>query len=48
MMDEHHAYLKKFTEQGDVLLSGLKAEGGGGVILVRFNVFDSQDYAKEW
>ncbi|MBR1627830.1 MAG: hypothetical protein IJ679_01015 [Lachnospiraceae bacterium] len=35
IMGEHHSYLKDHKDKGDVLLSGPKAEGGGGVILIR-------------
>ena len=44
IMDEHHAYLKSYKDKGDVLLSGPKKEGGGGIILVRLNNESIQNF----
>ena len=35
LLNEHHAYLKDYKDKGDVLLSGPKKEGFGGIILIR-------------
>ena len=37
LLNEHHAYLKGYTDRGDVLLAGPKKAGGGGIILVRLD-----------
>lgn len=35
-LDAHHAYLKSYFESGQVLVSGPKAAGGGGVMVIKF------------
>lgn len=35
-LEAHHAYLKPFFESGQVLFSGPKTAGGGGVMAIRF------------
>ena len=75
-LDAHHEFLQPFCDNGQLLISGPKTAGGGGVMLlkfeseeerkefcekdpfvtsgvqeyhvVEFNVFNVQDYAKEW
>ncbi len=37
LLSEHHAYLKAYKDKGDVLLSGPKKEGFGGIILIRMD-----------
>ena len=35
VLDAHHAYLKRFFDEGKILASGPKTGGRGGVILLR-------------
>ena len=35
-LDAHHAYLKPYFESGQVLFSGPKTAGGGGVMAIKF------------
>ncbi len=35
LLNEHHVCLRAYKEKGDVLLSGPKKEGPGGIILIR-------------
>ena len=37
VLDAHHAYLKRFFDEGKILASGPKTGGRGGVILLRLN-----------
>ena len=37
LLNEHHAYLNDYKDKGDVLLSGSKKEGFGGIILIRMD-----------
>ena len=37
LLNEHHAYLNDYKDKGDVLLSGPKKEGFGGIILIRMD-----------
>ena len=46
LLDAHHAYLKVYTDRGDVLLAGPKKEGGGGIILVRLDDESIQSFTE--
>lgn len=35
-LDAHHAYLAPYFQSGQVLVSGPKAAGGGGVMVIKF------------
>ena len=35
-LEAHHAYLKPYFERGQVLFSGPKTAGGGGVMAIKF------------
>ena len=41
LLDAHHAYLKPYFDDGKILVSGPKAAGGGGVILIKLD--DGED-----
>lgn len=46
-LDAHHVFLKPYFDNGSVLVSGPKAVGGGGVMLIKFeDDFDPQDFCK--
>lgn len=44
LLSEHHAYLKSYKDKGDVLLSGPKKEGFGGIILIRTDAESIQSF----
>ena len=46
-LDAHHAYLKPYFDNGNVLASGPKTVSEGGIILIRFeDDFDPQEFCK--